>query len=132
MKNNLFYKLFNSKVIIYLLAIIIILFIAVAIKDIYRQRDLRGNLKNINQQLADLAQEKNDLANLLNYVQSNDFVEEEARTKLNMRKPGEKVIIISNTAQVKELLPTPLTVIDPSEQDGKNWQRWLDYFFADK
>lgn len=129
MKDNLFYKLFNGRVIIYLLVMIILLFIAAAIKDVYRQRDLRGSLKSINQELSNLEKEKGDLNNLLNYVNSNDFVEETARTKLNMRKPGEKVIILSNTAEVQDLMPMRDNSSTTSEPQRTNYQKWVAYFF---
>lgn len=49
-----------------------------------------------NQKIQSLENEKTKLNEKLSYINSNDFVEKEARTKLNMKKEGEQVFVVNN------------------------------------
>lgn len=57
------------------------------------------------------------------YVQSDAFVEKEAREKLNLVKPGEAIVVIPDSilkAATASAAPTPVP---------PNWQQWLRLFF---
>jgi len=67
-------------------------------------------------ELADAQAEQERLKTQLEYVQSDEFVEREAREKLGLGKPGETVVIV----------PTPGRVQDSGFkiQDEPNWRKW--------
>lgn len=56
--------------------------------------------------------------------ESSDFIEEEARNKLNMAKPGETIVILPKSLQ---------GVVDqktvPTAEELPNWKRWVSLFF---
>jgi len=67
--------------------------------------------------------ENEKLKSELEYKQSDKFLEEEARNKLNMAKEGEEIVILPKDAQ-------------ESQQEEKkepkklaNWQKWLNLLF---
>lgn len=52
-----------------------------------------------------------------------EFVEEQARDKLFLVKPGENTVVIP-----KNLLPTP-TIYKPVVPSKPNWEKWVTIFF---
>jgi len=64
-------------------------------------------------------QRNRDLKKKLEFSQSQQFIERQAREKLGLAKPGETVVIMSQSpatqSGVIEVLP--------------NWKRWLNLFF---
>jgi len=54
-------------------------------------------------------------------VDSPDFVEEEARNRLGMSRPGETIVVLP------EELQQPLPGV--YREDKPNWKRWLELFF---
>lgn len=75
---------------------------------------------------ADALELKNkDLQVLVEHFSSDDFAEEEGRTKLGLRKPGEEVVIF-------EVAPVSSTSDGATPPDGPRGPvgRWLRYFFG--
>lgn len=73
----------------------------------------------------ELQQQKKEHANLesqLQKVKSNAFVDEEARDKLLLTKPGQADVLINSS-----LLALPQSA--RKEAAKPNWQQWLDLFW---
>lgn len=131
MPGSLFKIFYYSKWFLIICLVIIILFSWSAIGDYYRQDDLREDITDLNQEIEDLAKQQIDLIDTLAYVQSSDFIEIEARTKLNLRKPGEKIIIVSNSDDIERLQSDNQVNINKLIDTGQsNFKRWLQYFFS--
>ncbi len=87
--------------------------------DIWKKKDLIVTAQ------AQLEAEKRENARLkaqLKSAQNSQFIEEEARNKLLLVKPGEQIVII----------PHDLVSSDSSklkEDKRPNWQKWWDLFF---
>ncbi len=60
----------------------------------------------------------------LNYVQSEEFVEKEAREKLGMTKGGEIVVILPE--DFEEMVKQSQGAVEPEEIP--NWKQWLGLF----
>lgn len=107
------------KKIIYIVSVVILLLIinglAHSIYDLWAKRDVVSEARKT------LEQEKAENQNLkkeLSRVQTKEFIEEEARNKLFLTRPNEKVVIVpvaSKSAEKKEL-------------SKPNWQKWIDLF----
>jgi cell division protein FtsB len=69
-----------------------------------------------------LASQVAELKNQFEYVKSYDFVEREARDKLNLQRPGEIVLV----------MPAQQLVVKSEEPKNSpvltNWQKWLRLF----
>jgi cell division protein FtsB len=74
--------------------------------------------------LAELEKKNQQLAEQKEYYQSEDFVEQEARNKLNMARPGEAIVILP--PNVKELLGKTES---KSTSGSANWEMWWKLFF---
>jgi len=78
-----------------------------------------------NQKIQSLEQEKSKLNEKLVFINSNDFVEKEARTKLNMKKENEQIFVVNNGNN-------PVNQ-DDSENKTKTkksvFSRWMEVIF---
>lgn len=71
--------------------------------------------------LAELKNKNQELKETLKGVQSQEFIEKEAREKLNMGKRGEVVVILPNNRTIKQP--------NNKEEDLPNWKKWYKLFF---
>lgn len=86
------------------------------------------SLSRSNRQLVELKnnlitskRENQLLKERLKYVQTDDFVEEEARNKLNLARENEYIVVVPEAHSKKN--PSQNAVnYDP------NWKKWLDLF----
>ena len=102
--------------------------------------NLKNSIEKLHQQIAALEQQKKDMSNLILYYQSDAFKELEARKKLGLKKPGEKVVIIPASLAGGSTSPTPANFIEEVEKEkrgvaGKettieepNWRLWWEFF----
>jgi cell division protein FtsB len=128
-------KIFYSKILLVLGVFILIFFSFNLAKEIINRRDLKKEIGSLQGEINNLEGKNKELADLIKYFESIDFVEKEARTKLNLRKPGEKIIIIpdsnSPTSSQIQSQKTLNGLTDQMEVYGlSNRQKWWNYFFA--
>lgn len=136
---SLFRTLFSRQFLITLLLIfLLVLFGLPLIKNWRQSRSINKEIREMEQQVIELENKNSSLKQVLDYMQSEQFVEKEARTKLNYKKPGEEVVVIEGrdgtTASVSPLdsvfdLPEAPKPIGSPKLLG-NFSKWLDYFFA--
>lgn len=101
----------------------IIISIALIIQLTHSIHDLgkRGSVvEDAQARLKKVQEENNKLKEQAMYVQSPQFVEEQARNKLNMAKPGEVVALVPKQSPT----PTP----SPAAPPKQNWELWMDAF----
>lgn len=90
-----------------------------SIYDLWQKQDLLTSA----QKELDVQKLKNaKLKGQLSYVQSPQFIDEEARNKLFLAKPGEQQVLIS-----KDLVS--INKQREVEKSIPNWQKWLKLFF---
>lgn len=106
---------------IYIITIVVLLLVinglAHSIYDIWNKRDI---VSDANRQLSQEKLKNQKLKAELSYVQTKGFVEEEARNKLFLSKPDEKVIIVPQASQ---------SAGEKREVQIVNWQKWWKLFF---
>jgi cell division protein FtsB len=76
-----------------------------------------------------LKDEKSQLEEKLSLVNSDEFVEKEARTRLNMKKEGEEIYLISSNESKK---PQEVKYMETTPQEIKNasnFQKWMEILF---
>lgn len=72
--------------------------------------------------IAELKKEHQQLSAELKKVKSKEFIEKEAREKLNMGKPGEVIVILPKLQEHKDLKTQ-------EQEEMPNWQKWYNLFF---
>lgn len=128
----------NGRTLLVGFSLVILVFTSVQlVKELINKRELQNNIGELSVKVNELKQRNSDLSSMITYFQSLDFVEQEARTKLNFRKPGEKIIIVAGSmedgnGQVVNEGEINLNTEENSIVNKKtNPQKWWDYFFAD-
>jgi len=102
--------------------IILIIFASIAhsVQNILSLQEKQSLLTHAETRIMQLEKEKKLLESQLQYVQSDDFVENEARNKLFMVKPGEQTVIIAPELLTHESSQTPPSL--------PIWKQWLRLF----
>lgn len=112
---------------IFLLIAILACFFAVSfVKETYRNYKIAKEIKNLKEDIELLQSANIELANLINYLKTDNFVEKEARLKFGLQKPGEKAFIIEkNSGQTAGIIGN-----EKAEKEISNFQKWEEYFFG--
>lgn len=128
-------KMLSSKILLIISVLFLVFFSVNLMKEIINRQDLKKEIGSLQGEIDTLEQKNREMTDLIKYFNSVDFVEKEARTKLNLRKPGEKIIIVpeqtsgSSTAQFSQTAAAgPQS--DTAEYGLPNPVKWLNYFFA--
>ena len=91
-------------------------------QSVVRLMGRKGMLKTKQEELVRLQKEQENLQNKLDLAQTPEFIEKEARERLNLAKVGETIILVESgdtQAQIQE----KETIIVP------NWKKWWHLFF---
>jgi len=126
-KNEKWKQVFYSQWFLLVLFLLAIFLIFSYIRAYYQESRVRSEIDSLHEEVESLEAKKIKTVEILKYVQSQAFVEEKARTELNLLKPGEKMAIIPS-GSIK-------TDIGQSEQDLLKWSnvknpiKWFKFFF---
>lgn len=107
---------------IFLLVLLILSFVKVAREALLRY-EIKKEIASLESRLQDLEGRSAKTNNLISYLQTDDYIEKEAREKLNLAASGEKQInLVTNNM--------PLSDENSSDQTKQNNPgKWFDYFF---
>ena len=119
---------FHSKAFIFGLLIIFILIVIAAGREGYRNYKINQEIKNLQKKIEELSKANTELSEMEKYLQSDEFLEKEARLKLNLIREGEKLIIIKKSEEPR------LEEVKSEEVNKKipNIRKWWEYFFGKK
>jgi len=89
------------------------------IRKVHRLEILRAEIRQLERQ-------KRRIEDTIEYYKTDVFIEKEARDRLNMVKPGEKIVIITdNETQSGEVAGEE----DIQNIEITNWEKWRRLFF---
>jgi len=95
-------------------------------RDILRLLKAGGQVKKAEEKLVDFEKEHDSLVEKKEYFQSPEFIEEEARNKLNLAKEEETIVILPpNVEEMSRWLEQK----DSQEENLPNWKKWWRLFF---
>jgi Septum formation initiator. len=84
----------------------------------------------IEQEIADMKKDNEnyrnksqELKDMIDYLQSDISLEEQARLNLGLKKPNEQVVVV-NRQKVTEIASSTV----PEDSRVANWLRWIHYF----
>ncbi len=120
--HNIFWiRLINSKIFVILIVVLIVLISHSIYREINDQKGIRNNIKNLEKEKLNLDEENTNLVQLLRYYKSDEYVELQAREKLNMARQGEHIVIVPNNNMFKQN--------NANQKKMSNWELWVKYFF---
>ena len=114
----------------FLAAIIIFLSLAINFYQTWQRRQgVRAEIETLKKEIINLEQNKIELSELIDYLNSTAYIEKKARTDLGLKKIGEKTVIIPNLNQ--PITPQQLEA-DQKSSDLSNPIKWWHYFLKTK
>ena len=127
---TVYQKLLKSKIFfIFLIPILLALTVGIFQKLYYRY-EVKGDLDKLNTEIADLNKQKNDLSQLIDYYKNESNLEKEARVRLNLKKEGEKVVIILPQATSTDKNSETISQFSDDIRNLPNYKQWWHYFFG--
>lgn len=133
MPDNKFKKFLRSRAVLFLLLLAFVWLVLVSAKAFYKKRQLDKEIQDLKAEIAKTEQKGQELNQLLGYFNSQDYLEKEAKDKLNLKKEGESVVMvqepIAGTANEKEAGGTAGAAIS-APLDENNLVKWWKFFFG--
>jgi len=135
---SFFRTVFSKQFLITLLLLCILAIFVVPLTKNWRQkRAIDQEISELEKQVSEYENKNSSLKKVLDYMKSNEFVEKEARTKLNYKKAGEQVTIIKDLPGDVQSAITNSSLFDlppepPEPHDAKligNIEKWIKYLF---
>ena len=124
--NSLFFRIFSSKIFFGIFLIIIIYLSINIYREIKQRVEVRKEISNLKMEIENLDNENNKLGDLIEYFETEEYVESVSREKLGYKKPGEKIIVFTEEASNGILSVSG----EAEEFEGEsNIKQWWNYFF---
>ena len=124
-----FKKLLSSKIFL-LVSVFVLIFLIIAFgRESYRKYELSKEINDLEAQIAQLENANHQMSNLMDYFKKESYLEKEARLKLNLKKPGEKVVIISEEDSRYGEADDNDNQNDINIPQNSNFWKWWEYFF---
>lgn len=122
-------RIFFSKIFILIEIICLILAGVFLFKILDKKQQRTAEMNKLEEQLLILKNQNSDFLTKLQEIQTDSYIELEAKKRLNLKKPGEKVVVfVKKTADSQPLSETKNTQNNIEQSNLKLWWR---YFFGD-
>lgn len=110
------------------IAILVGIFLIISLsRDLQLLLSARERIEKEHKRVMNLEEEQQGLAEDLEQVISEEFIEREARDKLLMAKPGEVVVVLPAVEEATS--PRKLVFEEDVEKEMANWEKWMKLFF---
>ena len=98
-------------------------------KETYKKYQIQKEVETLRFEAEDLEKKNEKMRGLVEYFKTDNYSEKEAREKLNLKKEGEKVVVLrSDDSPNKEVRPGTED-LPRQEINMPNPIKWWDYFF---
>ena len=99
-------------------------------REFVRNYEIDKEIGNLEKRASSLESQNQEILELAERLNTDDYLEQEGRMRLGLKKPGENVVIISEpediTVPVQELGDVPAS----QENNDSNPRLWWEYFFG--
>ncbi len=120
---NIFPDLIFSKFFLVFCLFIFLFILAGLAKGTVRNYKVDTEITLLQQEIDRFDSQNQDFEQLVEYLKTDTFIEQEAKLKLGLKKENENLVIIPDS-EVGAGNEAPKT-----EQKRANWQKWVEYFF---
>jgi len=121
-----FKKIMSLKVVLIINLILLGFFSLNLFREYLKNRQLNKEINKLELIASDLQAKNLDILDMVDYLDTNDFLEQEARLKLGLQKPGETSIVVNiSDTEAKKLEGSA----DKQLDTAPNFKKWFIYFF---
>lgn len=107
-----------------------VIFSVAIIREIMNGHQVRVQVERLRNQVAQEEERQRQLQDLIDYLASPTFQEQEARLKLGLKKGDEQVIVVPTSGDAANVSTSqPETTVTTGQPESRP-QRWWKYFFA--
>jgi len=135
MAQNSFRKIFNSKVFLFALLLLLVWLGIKTVKMIYQKQELGNQISNLKTEIEKLNKSSQEFSQLMEYMKDPAFLEKEAKEKLNLKKEGENVALMPKAAVSEGLSGNQNTSTPPTSAPltlkENNLVKWWKFFFGE-
>ncbi len=124
-KENGWKSFFSSQIFVIIVAIVAAMVIFEYVRAYYQDYLVRQEIASLEEQAKKMESKKVELLEVLKYVKSDSFVEEKARTELNLVMPGEQVAVVPQVSSEFDRQENQAVV---RLENIPNYKKWLNYF----
>ena len=110
----------------YLIILILFLLALSLSKNILKVKKVDSDISGAREKLEKLKIQNKDLAQQLEKVKSDAYIEKQLRDKLGLAKEGEIVVILPDDETLKKLVPNE--VKEEDSLPDPNWKKWIHIF----
>lgn len=116
-----------------IICLMIIIFLSVSVvKELLRKAEINSDIKQIQEQIAILENNNEELNDLMDYLNSSSFQEKEIKSRLNLKEAGEKVVFIPNKNKTDinyNFTGEGEITKENNNKETNNPHNWWNYFF---
>jgi len=114
-------KIWSSNIFSIILVVLLILSFVKVSKEVLLRYEINQEIRQLQERQAELADKTQDMDKLVAYLQTDEYIEKQARLQLNLSKPGEKQINLAGNSDNRDL--------ELEIDNTRNIIKWFNYFF---
>ncbi len=134
-------KILSSKIFLFVAIFILIFLLIGLVRETYRKYQLTSEINQLKLNIDKLEGDNQQLADLMDYFKEDSYLEKEARIKLNLKKPGETVVVLSKDIidgvevvrrgglDIEKLDEEIINLSKDEVLETANYWKWWEYFF---
>ena len=100
-------------------------------KMVWQNYQVNQQIRNLENEISEIETSNEKLSDLISYFQTETYKEQEAREKLGLVMPGEKVLVFpedENKEDEGDIVST-ITKEEDKEENLPNYKKWWNFFF---
>jgi len=128
-----FIKIISSNLFI-VASIAVLIFLGVSLgKEMIRRHQISQRINSLESEIEKLEESNTELSDLINYLKSDEYREEEARIKMGLKKKDENVIVVPNLNSNDNINQSAKLAGNTNQisenKESSNLAKWWYYFF---
>ena len=129
-KKNMAGKIFSFKLFILVSVLVVIFFGTNLGRAFYREYQIQKEINSLKGDIDSLERSTYKLSQLIDYCETKEYKEAQARERFNLGKEGENLVVMiepdnsDSEIEIREKAN--------GSEDLPNYRKWWDYFFATK
>ena len=126
-------KKFSFAIIFFVVGIILAGVISTrAVQEAYRNRKIEKEVEALKQEAQKVQDENGTIQKKIDYYSTPQFVERVSKDKMNLQKPDENVVVVSQGVASQTQTETQKEVATEDNQQVSNYMKWWNFFFKYK
>lgn len=100
-----------------------------AVQEAYRNRKIEKEVEKLKQEAQKIQSENNTIQKKIDYYNTPEFVERVSKDKMNLQKPDENVVVVSQGAASQNQIETQKELAAEDDEQVSNYRKWWNFFF---